>query len=107
MMADGEETGDRLGRIEERLDRIESLVRGIGDGRQEQEREPGGKREPLDVEQAQERLDDLGQRIEETRRNALGREADTEIVADNQDPAPEGDVEQANEVVGEGPPAPG
>ena len=104
-MADGEETGDRLSRIEERLDRIESLVKGIGDGHQEQDR--GGERKPLDVEQAQERLDDLGQRIDETRGNALGREADTEIVADNQDPTPEGDVEQANEVVGEGPPAPG
>jgi tetrahydromethanopterin S-methyltransferase subunit G len=99
----GEETNDRLSRIEERLERMERLLaKTLESGR----REPDSI-EPLDVEQAQQRLDDLGQRIDETKRTALGKEEPTEAVAETEDPVPEGDVEQANEVVGEGPPAPG
>ena len=104
-MTSGEETDDRLCRIEERLDRIETLMQGLGDGRQGSDR--GGHREPLDVEQAQERLDKLGERIEETRRNTLGQDTRTEEVSETEDPAPEADTEQAEDVVGEGPPAPG
>jgi hypothetical protein len=104
-MTSADDTGDRLTGIEERLDRIEGLVKGLGDGQRESE--AGGNGEPLDVERAQERLDELGERIDETRRNALGKEATSEPAAENQDPVPEGDVEQAEEVVGDGPPAPG
>jgi tetrahydromethanopterin S-methyltransferase subunit G len=104
-MTSGEETGDRLSRIEERLDRIETLVQGLGDGRWGSDR--GGNREPLDVEQAQERVDELGERIEETRRNTLGQDTGTEEVSETEDPAPEADTEQAEEAVGEGPPGPG
>ncbi len=104
-MTSGEETDDRLSRIEERLDRIEPLVKGLQDGGRGSD--SGGNREPLDVERAQERLDKLGERIDETRRNTLGQEARTEEVSETEDPAPEADTEQAEEVVGDGPPAPG
>jgi tetrahydromethanopterin S-methyltransferase subunit G len=104
-MTSGEGTEERLSRIEERLDRIETLVKGLGDGRRGSN--PGGDREPLDVEQAQERLDKVGERIDETRRNTLGQETETEEVSETEDPAPEPDTEQAEEAVGGGPPAPG
>jgi hypothetical protein len=103
-MTTGEEAGDRLSRIEERLDRIETLVKGLGDGRQVSE--PDANREPLDVEQAQKRLDELGERIDETRRRTLDQEA-SEEVSETEDPAPEPDTERADEAVGEGPPGPG
>ena len=114
----GEDTHDRLSGIEERLDRIETLVtKAVEDG--SREAGSGDTGEPLDVGQARERLDELGERIEETKRRALGGEATGEAEepnpaegaeeppAEGGEAAPEGDVRQADEVVGEGPPAPG
>ncbi len=113
---DGEETHDRLSRIEERLDRIETLVRdAVEDGGQATV--SGGSGEPLDVDEARERLDQLGERIDETKRTALGGDATREAeepqavkgdepAAEGGEAAPEGDVRQANRVAGEGPPGP-
>jgi tetrahydromethanopterin S-methyltransferase subunit G len=115
----GEDTDDRLSRIEERLDRIETLVRkAMEDGRRETGSGDAG--EPLDVDEASKRLDQLGERIDETKRKALGGEATAEAEephpaeasaeeppAEGGEAAPEGDVRQAKEVVGEGPSAPG
>jgi tetrahydromethanopterin S-methyltransferase subunit G len=101
----GEGTDDRLSQIEERLDRIESLLKALGNGRGEQD--PGSDGEPLDVEEAKKRLENLGQRIDEAKSRALSQEDSAEPAAESEDPAPEPDVEQAEETVGEGPPAPG
>ena len=111
---DGEETHERLSRIEERLERIETLVRdGVEGGGPATG--SGGTGEPLDVDRARERLDQLGERIDETKRRALGGDATREAeepqavtgdepAAEGGEAAPEGDVRQANEVAGEGPP---
>jgi hypothetical protein len=114
---EGEDSQDRLSRIEERLDRIETMVR-KGFENNPGETGSGESAEPLDVDQARERLDELGERIDETKRKALGGEAAAkseepqpvegdEPAAEGGEAAPEGDMRQAENVAGEGPPAPG